>query len=373
MQDTAFDWPDPFKVLNASAGPISGRRGWWWTAVKAALVLAGVAYAIGSAAHPAAVQCLHLLSVPLALLALLPALLIPVLGGLRWWIVLRGGGLRPGKAGDLAMLFSVSGVVGQILPSIASDGLRGLLAIRRGYRPNDVLHSIVLERAMMVLALLVLLVATEPLLTERIGRPSTVWLSPMLLGTGVGSFVALLLADRFGLGCWLTPPWVQALAVTARRLTLSRWGVAGFAISLASNLNFVVAAALLSRTLGLPITLPDCLAVIPLATLATALPISLGGWGVREGTLVVLFGTMGVPLGGALLLSLSYGLYSALSGLPGFAAWCLTPNKHRQPLPLGEVDAERRVRVVPQTPASKSAAPPSPGALTRPDLFRRER
>jgi hypothetical protein len=43
------------------------------------------------------------------------------------------------------------------------------------------------------------------------------------------------------------------------------------------------------------------------------------------------------------------------------------------PLPLGEVAAKRRVRVVPHRQTIGFAALPSPGTLTRSDLSQRER
>jgi uncharacterized membrane protein YbhN (UPF0104 family) len=328
MQSAAVDWLVPIRVFGAAGAPRDQWRRCLRTATSGGITVAVLGLIVFDTMHHAMVQSLHAVSVPLALLALIPALLIPVLGGLRWWIVLRGMGRPIAPVASLVELFSVANVVGQLLPSLAADGLRGWLAIRRGYRSTDVAQSIILERSGMTLALLGLLVATEPLLLARIGRPATTWLCPSLLGIGVGAFVVMSLADKFGLGPWRVSPAIQDMAATARHLTSSGWGLAAFLLSLASQVNFVLLAALLGQTLGQPVSFLDCLAVIPLAIAATALPISLGGWGVREGTLVVVFGTMGVPIGGALILSLSYGLYAALSSLPGFVGWWVSVARH---------------------------------------------
>jgi uncharacterized membrane protein YbhN (UPF0104 family) len=116
---------------------------------------------------------------------------------------------------------------------------------------------------------------------------------------------------------------VMAAAPATSRLMFSGWGTGLALTSFATNLNFAVAAFLLGRALGLPTTFSDFLAFMPAVILATTLPVSFGGWGVREGLLVVLLGRVGVPAADALALSLLFGAGNALCGLPGLAAWLL--------------------------------------------------
>jgi len=65
----------------------------------------------------------------------------------------------------------------------------------------------------------------------------------------------------------------------------------------------IVATSLLSQAIGLAVPLTVFFAVIPLVYLATVLPISLGGLGVREGTLVFLLAQFGVATSDAVTLS----------------------------------------------------------------------
>jgi hypothetical protein len=139
-----------------------------------------------------------------------------------------------------------------------------------------------------------------------------------MAGLGVLATADLLPLPAVGWRPWQAT--IRAAAAT-RSLLLSRWGVRAGAVSLLSNLNFIVAALLLAQALGVPVTALDMLAVMPAVTLATTLPISLGGWGVREGLLVLLLGRLGVPAGDALTLSLLFGGFSVLCGVPGLLAW----------------------------------------------------
>jgi uncharacterized membrane protein YbhN (UPF0104 family) len=257
-------------------------------------------------------------------LAFAAFLLIPLLGGLRWWTVLRGLGERC-RLGEVMALFSVATVAGQVLPSIAGDGVRVWLAARHGLAVRAALHSVLLERVGMVLALLALALATAPLLTERFGNEGQVWLCAALLAAGLAGLGVLMAADLlpFPARHWRLARGIADTAASTRALVLSRWGFFAAAVSLLSNLHFTLTAVLLGHALGLPASATDFLAVMPVVTLATTLPISLGGWGVREGILVFLLGRLGVPAGEALAFSLAFGAGGVLCGLPGLAAWWL--------------------------------------------------
>jgi uncharacterized membrane protein YbhN (UPF0104 family) len=87
--------------------------------------------------------------------------------------------------------------------------------------------------------------------------------------------------------------------------------VCGVLIHLASiTLVFV-----LGRAVGVPLGFLDCLLLVPPALLLTALPVSLAGWGVREGALAGGFALIGVPPSEIVAVSILYGLTGPLLGL----------------------------------------------------------
>jgi hypothetical protein len=65
----------------------------------------------------------------------------------------------------------------------------------------------------------------------------------------------------------------------------------------------------------------DCVLLLPLVTLTTVLPFSIGGWGVREGAMIVALGFVGVSATTAFSLSVVYGLVILASGIPGAFVW----------------------------------------------------
>ncbi|MGH9896295.1 MAG: lysylphosphatidylglycerol synthase domain-containing protein, partial [bacterium] len=60
---------------------------------------------------------------------------------------------------------------------------------------------------------------------------------------------------------------------------------------------------------------------VPVAIFATTIPVSIAGWGVREGVMVATLGAFGVPPEGAFALSLLFGVALAVVSLPGAVLW----------------------------------------------------
>jgi uncharacterized membrane protein YbhN (UPF0104 family) len=281
-------------------------------------------------------------SISVLCLGFIAFLAVPLLGGVRWWLALRGLG-HQANLPELTALFSTASVVGQVLPSVAGDTLRVVLASRRRYNLRASLESVLLERVYMVLAVLTLAFVTSPLLAHRIADQRPVWISAGLLACGFAGFGLLLRAD-------LAPSWIahlrswQALAdgaATARGFAKSCWGARLAGVALISNLNFAVAALLLGNALHLNIGISDMLATMPAVTLATTVPISLGGWGVREGVLIFLLGRLGVPAAGALSLSLLFGFFGILSGFPGLLGWIIGSHGQRVEVAPGDASLTR--------------------------------
>ena len=54
-----------------------------------------------------------------------------------------------------------------------------------------------------------------------------------------------------------------------------------------------------------------------MTALAVVIPVSIGGWGVREAAMVMLLGRLAVPADTAFLFSVAFGLAVAASSLPG--------------------------------------------------------
>jgi uncharacterized membrane protein YbhN (UPF0104 family) len=86
----------------------------------------------------------------------------------------------------------------------------------------------------------------------------------------------------------------------------------------------------MAASLGIKVSVIDCIVLMQPVALASNLPISVGGWGVRETAVVLLFGLVGVPSSAALVLSLQLGLLALLVVLPGGLLWLLLQFRNRR-------------------------------------------
>lgn len=82
-----------------------------------------------------------------------------------------------------------------------------------------------------------------------------------------------------------------------------------------------LAVFVLSKSIGFDVPFLISVVFVGIVTLVTALPISIGGWGVRETSMVALFGIVGVSNEKSLLLSVLYGVVMMLASLPGGFLW----------------------------------------------------
>jgi glycosyltransferase 2 family protein len=254
----------------------------------------------------------------------------------RWRML---AGALAGRFAPLAILrvTLIGQFFGQALPgAVGTDAVRGWLTWRLGCPPSAVLTTLAADRFIALAGLGVAMTPGLPHLAAA--APAGVeWLVAAAWGVGAVGLAALVNLDRLPLPFFSRLPIRAALAATAcdlRRALTWRLAAATLGWSVAAHLLAVGTAAAYARALGLSITPLDCLAVVPFAIAVVALPVSLAGWGVREGSMVAGFALFGVPTGEALLLSVMIGLTILLVALPGAVVWLI--DRRPVPAPVGQ-------------------------------------
>jgi uncharacterized protein (TIRG00374 family) len=252
---------------------------------------------------------------------LLLALVIPQT--IRWQSIIRASEanlkFRPAVGTTLVGWF-----FNQALPSsVGGDAFRVWYAYRFGIRLGTATQSVIFDRISGLLGVMMLLVFCSPWLS-RIFTSSQpvigvlVFAFALLLGS-----IGVLTADRLIL--FLVPVSLRQrlveLCTTARRVFLGRTGVRVIALSVVIHLTVATAVWLLARSMQIPLELVHSLLLMPVILFVSAIPISIAGWGVREGTSVLVFGMVGMPAESAISLSLSFGLVMLVTGLPGGVVW----------------------------------------------------
>lgn len=248
---------------------------------------------------------------------LLPALLIVLpqlaLSAWRWSYTARrlGVALPMGRAfGE----YYLASFINQVLPGgVAGDVGRAWRHARWQQAGAAAWHAVLIERlsgqvAMILLALLA--VAAAPAL-----RSAVVEGGFSVLGWGV-----LLLAVLTGLAWGLKRMRVhlQPFGRDLRRALLRPDVlVVQLVLSLLVATSYVLVFVCCARAIGVDRPLSGLLPLLPPVLLAMALPLTMAGWGVREGAAAGVWLLAGLPPEEGLAVSLAYGVVVLLSSLPG--------------------------------------------------------
>lgn len=301
---------------------------------KAAISAALVAWIVSTVDTDSLTR--RLLTVPYETLFLAGLLELVALGIAvwRWKFVLGALGLATGY-GVAFRLFYIGQFINQVLPAnIGGDVYRTWRVFRDGSRLFRALMSVALDRlvALIGLALLAALgLYFLPGITDD-AMPLGI-ISALVLGVAAGvvlflAFGVLTLPRRLlaipGLGRLMA--WITEASLIARAVLLKP-GTAISVIALAVGVHgfAVISILVLAEGLGIPLSAEAAFALVPPVILASVIPVSYAGWGVREGAMVVFLGYAGIAPEAAISLSLLFGGVNLLVSLPAALFWLMSP------------------------------------------------
>jgi uncharacterized membrane protein YbhN (UPF0104 family) len=267
--------------------------------------------------------------------ALIVLALQPLLSAWRWRLIARysGFGMTIAQAFRLSL---IGAFFNQALPSsLGGDGARIWLSVRGGAAPRAATYSVLVDRVAGLLWLIVLAVACLPwwlaIVSDATGRISLVVCA---LG-GLVAIGAFLLFGRIEAQWtrrwWATRHFGDVSRLAWRLLSAPIPGSAIAVLSLTLHAATVGAVWLIAQGIGAPLDVFQALIVVPPTLLITTVPISIGGWGVRETVMVVAFSFLGLAETDGLIVSVLYGAATFLVGAVGGLAWISTAQApHRQ-------------------------------------------
>ncbi|HEY3516839.1 MAG TPA: lysylphosphatidylglycerol synthase transmembrane domain-containing protein [Gammaproteobacteria bacterium] len=218
----------------------------------------------------------------------------------------------------------------QVLPSaVGGDAVRAwqLRAAGRGWR--EAVVAVLLDRGSGVLvlaALAAVAVALEPGWTFAPLRGVLF----AVAAAGIAATALLAAVDRLA----LLPPRVRKLLASnslpagARVLFATRLVLPAVAWSVVSHLLAALAAYWLAAALHAEVAIGPFVAAALCMLLATMIPLSYAGWGIREAGAVWLFAQLAIPAESALAISMLFGVALFVAALPGAAFW-LAPSRER--------------------------------------------
>lgn len=213
----------------------------------------------------------------------------------------------------------------QILPTgIGGDAIRVVRAYDSGVMAGWAVVGVLIDRAFGLLAVgLILVLAYGIGGTAIAGSTLFSWLALAAVVVVAGAAFAAWLgtfAARLALPRWTTP--LVSLLVAFTQVMRDRAGMVAVALTLlASSAAMAAALVACASSVGFQLGLWDGVIIMQGVLLAALAPISIGGWGVREGALILLFAPLGVGADQAIAVSVLFGLVLTAIGLVGAVVW----------------------------------------------------
>lgn len=296
------------------------------------LVSAGLLYIAFRGINFAAIQSrVSQISVGWILLAILATVFQIFLGALRWREITER--CEAPLTGSQAFRFNMIGAFfNQTLPStIGGDAMRLWLVRHTGAGWRAATYSVLVDRAIGLIALAIIVVASLPwsyeLVSNQRGRLALLLVDVGAISAGLG----FLLLGRLPWP-WLKTLWglrhIHACSVIANQVIFNRSSGPKIAVlSLLIHVMAVVIAWCAVRSIAAPAAFEQLFMLVPPIMLITMLPISIAGWGVREATMMVAFGYAGLAQADGTVVSLLFGAVYFIAGAIGGLFWILSTEK----------------------------------------------
>jgi hypothetical protein len=258
--------------------------------------------------------------------ALFLLLAMSALQAVRWSLIARILDIQPSFLKGWGIIL-IGNFFNQALPSIVGgDAIRVYLLQQSGFPVAPSISSVVLDRVVAFIGLVVVVALGQPIMFELIGDQPLRWGMPLVVALGALLFIAAPTIDLLPLPGFVARSVVARgigrFAIDARKVLLTPAGIfPALALALAGHVGLSISVFLIALAVGIEVTLVHVLVLFPPVFLLSTLPISIAGWGVREGALVTAFSLIGVDEASALAVSILFGVGGLLAAIPGGFVW----------------------------------------------------
>lgn len=251
-----------------------------------------------------------------------------VLGGIRWRVILKllaDKGTRLFSTWQAIRICYIGMFFNNCLPggTVGGDAVR-IWITKANHVPLSLsIHSVIIDRIMALVALGIMVIFSLPLLGGIAGFDGMAMVPLTLLAAVAGLWLALKLRrffERYSHIHILNQ--LYYFTTNVKTLLLSPQTTAIVLVyAISGHVMFCMATAYIAGSLHLNLSMVNALVLVPPVALMATLPISVGGWGVRELAMIGMLGMIGIRQEEALIVSLEMGVMGIITGLPGGLLW----------------------------------------------------
>ena len=216
----------------------------------------------------------------------------------------------------------VANFIAQVLPShLGIEGVRIWLLGKRVGSFGPAAVGAISDRLVALFALTFILVASAPFRDALIPAESdrTVLNGVTILGIGI-SIILISAILPISIRLFRAKPFRRFQNIAeGLHMIIGKPSLTApiFFTAIAVHATTILVVGLFLHALGTDTAYGELLLVLPAANLTMLFPISLAGWGLREGAFAFFLGFVGVPIETSVAASVLFGLAAILLSLPG--------------------------------------------------------
>ncbi len=246
-----------------------------------------------------------------------------VIGAVRWRLLLRGAGIEL-DARRLARVYAVSTFSSTFLPTtVGGDVTRALLVVRRGPLLTRVAVTVLVDRIGGLVGMLGIAWVAFAFQSATVPAGAQAFLAWVTGAIVLGSLGMLLAATRGSRRARALIPARLLSVVREARALLTSYSrgpsllVSALALSLLYQMLIALQLVMLAHAINAHLPFATAAVTLALVTVVTLVPISIGGFGVREGSYVVLLSGAAIGATEATLISVLSVAALFIASLPG--------------------------------------------------------
>ncbi len=284
------------------------------TALKLVVSAVLLALIVRKAGPRSIIQQMQSLNVWLFLFSSALYIVMSWLTAARWRLLLDGRY----RTGTLFSLHMIGNFFNTLLPSsMGGDVVKAYYLYRESKQAGTSFGSVFLDRYMGLLARLLLgLVSCAAAFAELKGIGMQ-WAVPALFAAFAAGSVAVM---RFRIGGRFDAV-ADFYDYIGDRLKNRRMLLKTFALSVAIQTLLILMVATVALSIGRKLSFTELFVFVPIIMTLMIIPVSVSGFGIREGAFVALFGLTGIPSPVSVSISFLWFLSTAAASLIGLVEY----------------------------------------------------
>jgi len=247
------------------------------------------------------------------------------IASLRWFFIIRNSDHHMSFFELLRYNF-IGHMFGNILPfsSVSGDAVRGGLVYLAGLSKSQAIKSILIDRLLGLMVLFFLTIVGLPFVDNIFQNKIDIGIYVLFISTATISMLYLIkifVRHKKYRHIRLISFVCETVEELKEILRISGFFVQIVTISVTAQISAFIALWCIFQGIGSPLPLITLIVIVTPALILASLPISIGGWGVREGAFVATFALISIDPAVAMLASILYGIFNLVaSTLGGLAA-----------------------------------------------------